>query len=49
MSEKVEKLLKKPDSPELFNEIDKLCEKTGLHNSDVLNLNFFGYSIKEKK
>lgn len=48
MSEKVEKLLQQKDSEELFNEIDKLSNKLHLHNSNVLNILFEGYSIKKE-
>ncbi len=49
MSERIEQLWNKPDSDELFDAIDDLCNKTFLHNSDVLNLLLEGFSIHKKK
>ena len=48
MSEKVEKLLKKPDSEKLFTEIDKTCNTLDIHNSDLLSILMSGHSIVKR-
>lgn len=49
MSEKVEALLKRPDSVELFDEIDRTTEKLGIHNSDLLSIIMSGHSVVDAK
>ena len=49
MSEKVEELLSKPDSEQLFDEIETTSDKLGIHNSDLLSVLMSGHSIKKTK